>query len=589
MQQFDQAGDLELRDYVEILRRRWAWALVPLVAVPLLAAIYSTRQADVFQATARVLLADSAAQDAIDSTSDNSFSVSREMANEINLAESDATRAAVAETLGIDVNDLPSGAITADGSADVLDFRFSSPTPEGAADAANTWADVYVQVKQETAQSSISRTVEQLETALDDLRVERSDLRAPLEALEDRLARAPEEQRATLQLQVDREASSISGDLNLIDDRIASNISSITTLQLEGELAAQGTAQVFQVAAPPQEPVNAPASRNVILGLVVGAILGAGAAILRDNLDQTISSTADVERLGYPILGAIPKASKELRRSNMELAALNSPDTPLADAYQKVRTALQFAAMDGEIRSIVVTSPLQGEGKTTTSSNLAIAFATVGNQVILADTDLRRPRIHGIYGTKLSPGLTDVLIDDMPLNEVAIHLDGLNQQLAALPAGSQPPNPSSFLSSSSFAKLAEELRIQADLVVFDAPPVLPVSDALSISQHTDGVLVVASAGTTKRSDLTAAIETITRAGGKLLGVVVVGTSSGGRYGKKYEYYADDKPDPYEARPLPRKRQARSAKVAVDSAANGTKKATGIASRPAGERAKASSE
>lgn len=535
MRQVDD-GELELRDYLKIARRRWRWILAPLLLVPLFAWYTTSRQTEVWQATARVLLANSAAQDAIQGGNTNSFTVSRQLANEINLAESDSTKSEVRSRLDLAKDDdLPSGTIEAESGSDVLNFVFTGKSPEDAARFANTWAEVYVDVKQQTAQDSITRTVTTLEGNLEELRSQRSEIRSELEDLEDRLARATVDAQPAIQAKIDREASAISGDLNLIDARIASNIDSITKLQLDGELAAQGTATVYQTAAEPQKPTNAPLSRNLILAVFVGSILGVAAALLAENLDQTVSSHEEIEALGLTPLGSIPKASRELKRTELALIGHDRPEHAISDGYQKVRTALQFTVLDSGIRSIVVSSPLQGDGKTTTSVNLALAFASVDRQVVLVDADLRRPRIHSVFATALRPGLTDALVGNIPLNEVAVRFHASPDNLAALPAGTQPPNPSTFLSSPGFAALAKDLRASSDLVIYDAPPILPVSDALSVSQHADGVVLVASSGITKAEDLSASAAAIVRAGSKVLGVVLVGAGDNDRYGKYGRY------------------------------------------------------
>lgn len=527
-------AELDLNDYLTIIRERWAWVLTPLIIVPSLALWWTLQQADVYAAEARVLLADTAAQKAIDGTETNVGARGRDLANEINVAKSDEARAAVEDRLGIDnAHDLV-GTITADPTSDVIDFRFEAATPDNAATIANTWADVYVDLKRTEAADSIDQTVAQLEAALEGLKDRRRDIRADLEALEDRLVRATEDDQRRIQLLIDRERSEISDELDLVDAQIEASIQSITQVRLSGQLATVGTARVFRLAVPSQTPTNAPPARNLALGVVVGGILGVALALTREQLDQTITSPDDVAALGLPSLGTIPVADKQLRKGELALVGLQHPDSPVADAYQKVRTALQFASLGNEIRSVVVTSPNQSEGKTTTSVNLASAFSSVGKRVALVDTDLRRPRIHQIFDRNPTPGLTDALMGNLRLADVVIHADG--GRLVAIPAGTQPPTPATFFSSKLFTKLAKQLDHEADLIVFDAPPVLPVADALSVAQIADGVIVVVRAGSSKRQDLRQTVETIAHTGGSLLGVVIVGAKNDGRYGA---YYGED--------------------------------------------------
>lgn len=533
-------GDIDLGGYFAIIRERWLWVLATVVALSGLAAAYTLTQADVYQATARVLLADSAAQESIDGTLNNVNARSRDLANEINIAESDQTTAIVRDRLGLaDDGDLPTGKISADSNSDVIEFTFNARSAEQAAMFANTWAEAYVDVKQLKAEASIAGTVTNLEGTLRELRDDRTALRTDLDALELRLANAAEGQREGLQFQVDQEASSISGELNLIDARIQANIQSITTLQLSGELAAVGEAELSQRAVAPLKPSNAPLSRTLPVAIVLGLFLGAGVATIVNNLDQSISSPEDLAELGLSTLTMVPKATREQKRGELALAGINSPGSPIADAYQKARTALQFASISNDMRSIVVTSANQSEGKTTTSVNLAIAFSSVGQRVVLADADLRRPRIHAVFGTALTPGLTDSILDSVPVDSLAIRTAGSPETLAALPAGTQPPNPAPFLASTEFSRLTDSLVEASDLLIFDAPPVLAVADSLSIAHNTDGVVLVVSAGSTKREEIRRSLDSIRQAGGEVLGAVLIGVDDTGRYGN---YYGEPLPE-----------------------------------------------
>ncbi|MCP5031200.1 MAG: polysaccharide biosynthesis tyrosine autokinase [Actinomycetia bacterium] len=513
-------GELELRDYLAALRRRWPWLIIPLILFPVLAAVFTAAQSPKYEATARVLLDTTMAQDTLGLDANTELR-SRDLLNEINLANGDDTTSLVRERLGLAPNaKLPEGNIESELEADVLSFTFTGPTAESAALAANTWATAYVELKQTDAESSITQAVEQLQTQLQLLRDQRTEIRSDLEILEDNLARADETRIATLRLQVDREASSISGDLNLVDSQIAANIESITQLQLAGDLASVSTARLVQNAAIPLEPTNASLSRNLAIGFLVGALVGIGLSLLVDNLDHSINDAEDIQRMGLTLLGVIPEAPRKQVRRGLATVAQTQPGTTLADGYQKIRTALQFTTLGKGTKTILVTSPQQGDGKTTTATNLALALANVESRVVLADIDFRRPQIHTIFNTELIPGISDVLVGQTSLRQVAVNHPELSTTLVAMPAGTQPPNPATFLVSSRFAGLLSDLRNQADLTILDAPPVLPVADALSIASQVDGVILVVKAGTTTHVELTSAVEGIIRSGGQLLGVVV---------------------------------------------------------------------
>ena len=414
------AEELELGDYLAILKRRWAWVLVPLIALPAVAFYLSTTQADTFTASSEVLLSDSAAQSAVDAGSQNTSFRARILENEISLALSDQASAVIADRFDRDVDDIPGFTVTADASSDVLVFSTSRPTADGAATVANVAAETYVSLKQEQAAASITGAVSNLETTLMELQVEREEARSTLIGLEDALTRASEDARPAAQARVDREESRISGQIALIDAQIGATADSVTQLELSGELALGGTARIVSVANPPINSSNAPASRNLVLGLVVGAILGAALALLRENLDNKIRTTDDLERLGLVPLGSVPKASNKTAQSlELALISLRDPDTAQGQSHQKIEAAVRFLAGQHDISNLLVTSASQGEGKTTLASNLAISMARSNTRTVLVDLDLRRPRVHKAYDLPQSPGITSVVVEELDVADAA--------------------------------------------------------------------------------------------------------------------------------------------------------------------------
>jgi capsular exopolysaccharide synthesis family protein len=508
--------ELELADYFRILQRRWPWVLAPLVAVVGLAAGLSVAQADVFCSTAQVLLADSEAQVAIQGDS-NVFVASRDLANEINIAYSDTVRGQVISQLGFD----PEVDVTGDADSDVLWFEGCGASPQLSADYANAWADVYVETKQQQAADSIGGAIGGFEIRLGELRQRRQTVRQPLDQLEIRLgAASTESRRAALQVEVDRLAADLAVELQLIDAQFETIASTISLLELDSELARTGTARVIQVAAPPLGPSNAPISRNLVLGAVVGLILGAAAALLVENLDRSIKSAEDIA--GVPVLGSIPRPGRELANVELALATMNHTESSVAEGYQRVRTALEFALLGRKITSLLITSPDKAEGKTTTSANLAWAMSAVDHRVVLADVDFRRPRIHDVFRCPPEPGLSDNLLHGTPLNKLALRVDNQRSNMVIIPTGVQPPSPGDFVASPAFSGLLRNLEAEADLVILDSPPVLPVSDALSIARQVDGVIVTARAGRTSRQQLTKTVESLRAVGADVLGICLTG-------------------------------------------------------------------
>jgi len=278
---------------------------------------------------------------------------------------------------------------------------------------------------------------------------------------------------------------------------------------------------------------------NVAVGFLVGLALGVGAAVLRSTLDTRIHGAHDVEHVtDAPILGGIsfdPGAKKR------PLIVSADPRSPRAESFRAFRTNLQFVDLESTSRCFVMTSSLPGEGKTTTTSNLAIALAETGASVAVVDGDLRLPRLADTMGLEGAVGLTDVLIGRADLADVLQPWG--RGSLMVLPAGRVPPNPSELLGSKAMAALLETLTQSFDFVLIDAPPLLPVTDAAILSKLTGGAIVVAAAGRTTRNELESALRSLEHIGSRVLGIVMTMLPTKGPdaygYGNYGAYYGMD--------------------------------------------------
>ncbi|MFH1487073.1 MAG: CpsD/CapB family tyrosine-protein kinase [Chloroflexota bacterium] len=222
--------------------------------------------------------------------------------------------------------------------------------------------------------------------------------------------------------------------------------------------------------------------------------------------------------------------------SNRQVALVtySNPRSPAAEAYRQLRTNIQFSSLDKPMRTLLLTSTAPEDGKSTVLANLAVTIAQMDSTVILADCDLRRPSIHQLFGIKNERGLTSVLLDaspeQLPLQEVAV------SNLRILPSGPLPPNPSELLSSRRMTQLIEQLKSQADYVLFDSPPVLAVSDAAVLATKIDGTILVIKAGQTRREMAQRAKATLEKVNAHLLGVILNNV----RYGAHLQgYYTDE--------------------------------------------------
>jgi non-specific protein-tyrosine kinase len=201
------------------------------------------------------------------------------------------------------------------------------------------------------------------------------------------------------------------------------------------------------------------------------------------------------------------------------LITISNPRSPVAEAYRTLRTNLEFSNLDKSLRTILVTSAGAEEGKSTTLANLAVTLAQGGKQVILVDADLRRPTQHQIFGVRNTPGLSDMVRDDNllanpPLQDTAV------PSLKVLASGPLPPNPAEILGSTRLREILAALLERADIVLFDAPPVLAVTDAAVLSSRVDGVLLVVSAGKTKRENAKKAQAQLDKIKARVIGAVV---------------------------------------------------------------------
>lgn len=218
------------------------------------------------------------------------------------------------------------------------------------------------------------------------------------------------------------------------------------------------------------------------------------------------------------------------------LITYNNPKSPISEAYRVLRTNIQYASVDDPVKVIVVTSSGPGEGKSTTAANLAVTFSQMGSKVLLIDADLRKPRIHKIFGLQNQKGLTNFLAarDDYKNYIRNILLSDLN----IITAGAIPPNPSELLSSKAMKQFVAQVRNDYDIVLIDAPPVGTVTDAAVISAIVDGTIIVAASGNVEEDSLVRTKELLSKVNANIIGVVLnkLDKNSKGNYYYYYYYY-----------------------------------------------------
>lgn len=272
-------------------------------------------------------------------------------------------------------------------------------------------------------------------------------------------------------------------------------------------------AQTLDRATPPGAPISPKPRQDAFLGGIFALLVSLALLALLEALDRTIRTTSQAaELLDAPVLGMIPR-----RQGGLSAATLTSRHDVAAEAYRSLRTAIRFLEPDRPPRTLLVTSATPGDGKTTTAANLAITLAEGGERVIVVDCDLRRAGLSNFMGLESAVGVTSILRRHVSLEDA---LQEWNPNLRVLPTGTLPPNPAELLGSQAMASLIEQLSRSADVVVIDAPPVLPVTDAVVLGLLVDGLIMVVRHGKTLRSAASESLRRIVNVGGEVSGVAL---------------------------------------------------------------------
>ena len=314
---------------------------------------------------------------------------------------------------------------------------------------------------------------------------------------------------------------------NAVADAFVDEIARFSQSADEGEPAVE--VSIIDRAIRPASPISPNVPRNMTLAALIGLFGGLGLAFLVDYLDDSVKSRDEIEALGLSAIGSIPR----LDTHGEDVYVERDTQGLGGEAFRKVRTSIGFINVERPARSILVTSPVAREGKTTTAVNLAVAYALGGLRTILVEADLRRPSLHRIYGMVGTNGLTTAIVGDVPLTEAIMETNTRN--LSVLVAGAIPPNPVELLGSDQMADVLERLERMFDVVIVDSPPIAPVADPATLAARCDGVVLVIRAGKTDRRRIVDSARVIERAGGHLLGVVINFLKPGDTL-YEYEYY-----------------------------------------------------
>jgi capsular exopolysaccharide synthesis family protein len=533
---------MQLHDYLRIARRHWALLLV----LPLLLGIggwfYSSSKPDQFQASSLVLLrpndpgesvgtAGSARNGYVDLVS---FAQSQiEVLN--SPAVSQLASAAVAGTTPDQIDAARSVAATRNST--VLKVTCQSTNREFVAPCADALASGYIASRRSAARASLESAIGEVNKQLETITTELQDLTKKVgKTVPDASTQAAIDAATARFRSLTDQQGQLSVNINL----------------------KRGEAELISAAKSPLGPFAPTPSRTAALGVMLGLLAAAGLAIARDQLDNKVRSSAQLETAtGLPVLTRLPSHAK-VESDSTFLPMTEEPFSPFSERIRDLRTSVKFLGASQELRSIVVTSSVPGEGKSLVAANLAVSIAQTGSRVLLLSADLRKPRLDTLFGNEYGgKGLSDLITDlataqraghNVDVREAVCEAADATQTegLFIIRAGALPPNPNELLGSATMRSIIGAAHDLFDMVIMDTPPLAAVSDALVVGSDIDGVLIVASAKKTDRRLVAQSVEQVRAAGLRIVGTVLNRTSSRGKgygYGYGYAYKQGYGPEP----------------------------------------------
>jgi capsular exopolysaccharide synthesis family protein len=512
---------MTLREFLRIAWRRKVVLLVALTLTPAAAAYFSMSKPAVYEAGARVLLTRQDLGSAVNRIDDPTLNTD---------AERDAATQSVVARDPVIVQDvagrlkqtdpsyvrafLARSHVDAEEGTDILRFGVLGEDRAAIVGEVNAYAEQYAIYRQNLSQAALRVSLDKIEARLAELK------RLPASSATDGVIAALDEQR----------------DL----------IETLMLLRSQPATVVEAATRAVQVA-PSVE-------RDIVLGIALGLLIGFGLAFLIETLDTRVRTGEEIAgRLGLPLLGRLPEPPKAVR-SHDELVMIAEPTTPRAEAFRALRTNVDFADLERRCRSLMVTSAVASEGKSTTIANLAVAMARAGRRVCLVDLDLRRPYLANFFGLVGAAGLTDVALGHTTLDR-ALHPIAVPDTwsrggggagpsappvLDVLPSGPVPSNPGEFIESHALAAILGDLGTRYDLVLVDAPPMLSVGDPLALSARVDGIILVARLNVMRRPMANELRRLIGTAQARVLGVIVTGAQEDEGYGYGYGYQSAEK-------------------------------------------------
>jgi non-specific protein-tyrosine kinase len=502
--------EANLRNYFQIIGRRFPWLLAVTVLSVAVAVAFIAVQKKQYSATAELLVQPASGSVPISGTQQTVSPT--DVLTELQLVTNAPVKGQVTKKLGF----TPNISATEVGQTNEISLTATARTPVLAAQVANTYAQTFVAYQRTSALNAFTAAEQQLQSQI-------TTLDAQLKPLESETSPSAGT-TATISALASQEA--------VLKEQLAQ-------LQVAGA-ETPGGVEVVSPASPPTSPSSPKPVRDVGIALVIGLLLGLGAVFAAEYFDDKVYTKDEAERLsgGVPVLAIIPRVKTWKRSKRPMLIAEVDPFSQVTEAYRSLRTSLEFAGHDAQLKTILVTSATGVEGKTSTVANLGVIMAKAGERVVVVSCDLRRPRLAGFLGKHETTGFTSVLLDQEELKDV-IQVSANTPGLALLGTGPIPPNPAELLGSDKTAEIFRLLATSFDVVLIDSPPLLPVADPLVLAQYADAILMVVMVGLTTRAEVERASELLAQVNVRPAGIVLNKatrrSANGAEYGYGYKY------------------------------------------------------
>jgi non-specific protein-tyrosine kinase len=509
---------MELKTYIAPLMKWWWLILAAALVAAVSSFLVTQQQPPVYQARTTLVIGRSFYEP--NPTSADMLLGEQLAAFYADLAKREPVRNATMTALGL--SSLPEYVAQAVANSQLIEIEVTDTDPKRAQAVANELANQLIlqspagdQSKEQDRQKFID---EQL-----------TNLQDQINSTSDELLKKQEELGTLFSA---RQIADAEAALAALRTKLTTLQTNFATLLANSERGAKNALTIIEPAALPRRPIGPQRMIMVMLATAIGVILASASAYLLEYLDDTLKTPEDITRITKaPVIGYVTEIKED---ANHGVHVVKEPRSAVAEAFRTLRTNLEFAAVDKPLKTLLVTSSVVAEGKTTVSVNLAAVLAQGGRKVILMDADLRIPSIHEVLDIPNQKGLSDVFRGNLCLDDAIIPWNGAD--LGAIPSGKLPPNPADLISSMKMDTILAELSEKSDIVIIDGPPFI-VSETGVLANKVDGVLLIIRYAMTRKGELSTTVEKFHRAGAKIAGVVLNGIPRvrAGNYG--YGYYS----------------------------------------------------